>query len=328
MHLASLLFLLFVSCGSPPKDRARSILSEGIKDESGIIRVNAAKGLAEIGDQRGYEVLYAILKDKDSDAVVAALGALLELGEEECSPVIVQLCRDKDPLIRAEAYRLIGQIQDTACRQLLIDGTRDRISKVRRISYAGLAAYMNEEIIYRGLKDVDPLVRIASAKALAMMGEKQAVNIIKRELDPRNPNVEIWAQACLALAEVADTASRGFIASLLVDTPWDLKVAAAEALIIMRDGSGLDVLEKGLKSPDPFVRVKCVEVLKKYPQSNFYAVLAKAAEDDYINVSVGAIEALKKLGKKESLKLFEKLMSAPNPLVKLAAATAYLKVSM
>ncbi|MEO0142143.1 MAG: HEAT repeat domain-containing protein [candidate division WOR-3 bacterium] len=320
-----LLIVLISFCGMPPKERAEAILKKGLEDRSAAVKIAAARGLAEIGDENGYNTLYQTLQSDNKEAMVAALGALYELKEQSLSPILKKLCVSDDPLIRTEAYHLVATIKDTAGYRILMAGTKDKISKVRRYSYQGLANFKDKKAIIPGLKDNDPLVRIYAAKSLALLGENQAVNLIKKEMDPKNPNVEVWSQAVLALAEINDTSAIPYIKELLTDTPWDLKIAAAQALLMLHNTEGIEVLKAAVQSPDPFVRVKGAEAMKKFPLLEFYELLKKATGDDYINVSIAAIEGLRLYHKKEDLKIFAELFSAPNPLVRIAAATAYLK---
>uniref|UniRef100_A0A7C4TAA5 HEAT repeat domain-containing protein n=1 Tax=candidate division WOR-3 bacterium TaxID=2052148 RepID=A0A7C4TAA5_UNCW3 len=320
-----IIIILFISCGMPPKERALKTLKDGLQDKTSAVRVMAAKGLAEVGDEKGYEFLYETLKTGNRDEIVSALGALYELSERRFSPIFRTLSKSEEPLVRTEVYRLIATINDTACYKILIDGTKDRIAKVRRYAYQGLANFKNRMAIIPGLKDIDPLVRLSSARSLGLIGEIQARDLIRKEMDPKNPNVEVWAQAVIALAEIEDTSAITYIKELLTDTPWDLRIASAQALLMLNNTEGVEVLKNGLASPDPFIRVKASEAMKKFPIAEFYELLKKATKDEYINVSINAIEALKSYHKKETLEIFEKLLSAPNPLVKIAAATAYLK---
>jgi HEAT repeat protein len=309
----------------PPKERALSILKQGINDKSEIIRINAARGLVETGDRQGYEILYKVLQDGNKDAIVAALGALYLIRDRTYSPVLAKLSRDTEPLVRTEAFHLISLSSDTGYYKILLEGTNDRIARVRRYAYQGLMNFKDSTTLMKGLRDFDPLVRISAAKSLGLLGNDQAKDFIKKEMDPKNPNPEVWAQAVLALAELNDTSSIPYIKDLLTDTPWDLRTAAAEALLILKDFSGVEILKTGLQSPDPFVRVKVVEVMAGYPVSDFYELLKQASKDEYINVSIGAMNALIKYRKKENQKVFEDLLSAPNPLVRIAAASAYLR---
>lgn len=320
-----LLLTGIISCGVNPREKALAILNEGLKDKSEVIRINAAKALIETGNRDGYEILYRMLQDEDSDAIVAALGALYILKERTYSPVIAKLSSHSEPLVRTEAFHLIALSSDTNYKTILVNGANDRIARVRRYAYQGLVHFRDTRLLMNGLKDNDPLVRISAAKSLGILGNEQAKDFIKKEMDPKNPNPEIWAYAVISLGELCDTSAIPYIKDLLTDTPWDLRVAAAEALLILKDNSGVDILKSGIQSPDPFIRVKVVEVMGHFPLPDFYELLRQATKDEYINVSISAINAVAKYQKKENLKLFEQLLFAPNPLVRIAAASAYLR---
>jgi HEAT repeat protein len=316
--------LLFLSCGLPPKQQAQKILQDGINDESVIIRVNAAKGLKKIGDVQGTKILYEILRGEDKNGVVAVLAALYDLKESRYAPVILELSGKQDALTRAEAYRLISIMEDPKCKDILIKGTQDKIAKIRRFSYLGLEKFNAKQVIRDGLHDVDILVKIAAAKALGRLGEKDMENFVRRQME--TVNLEIWKHGIIALAEMGDTSAIDFIKESLDDAPWELRLAAAEALLIFNSKEGVGVIREGLETGGPFVRVKVVQILSKYRIGEGQELLEKATQDEYINVSVVAIEALAKYRQKTSRGLFIELMNAPNPLVKIAAAAAFLQV--
>jgi HEAT repeat protein len=316
--------VLLLSCGLLPKQQAQKILQDGINDESVIIRVNAAKGLKKIGDVQGTKMLYEILRGEDKNGVVAALAALHDLGETSYSPVIIKLAENSDPLVRAEAYRLISIMEDPKCKDILIKGTQDRVAKIRRFSYLGLEKFKEKQLIRSGLHDIDVLVKIAAAKVLGRLGEKDMENFVRRQME--TVNLEIWKHGIIALAEMGDTSAIDFIKESLSDAPWELRLAAAEALLIMNNKEGVEVIKQGLETGGPFVRVKVVQILSMHRISEAQELLEKATQDEYINVSIVAIETLAKYRQKASRKLFQELMNAPNPLVKIAAAAAYLQV--
>ena len=319
-----LLILLLLTCGLPPKQQAQKILLDGIGDESVVIRVNAAKGLKQIGDAQGIKVLYEVLRGDDKNGIVAALAALYDIRETSYGPVIIDLTDHRDPLVRAEAYRLVSIMEDTQCRDILIKGIQDKVAKIRKFSYLGLEKFKEETIIRHGLQDVDVLVKISAATALSRLGEKDLENFVRKQLQIFN--LAIWKQGLKALAEMGDTSAIGFIKESLVDAPWELRLAAAEALLILDNKEGVPVLKEALETGDPFVRVNVVQILNRYQIKEGQELLAIAVKDEYINVSVVAIEALAKYRQKESLKIFIEHMKAPNPLVKIAAAAAYLQV--
>jgi HEAT repeat protein len=314
---------LLISCGLPPQQKAMKILQDGIMDESNIVRVNAAKSLKQIGDAQGIRILYDILEGDDQESVVAAIGALYDLKENTVSPIVVKLTKNHDPLIRAEACRLVSSINDEKARDILIKGTSDEIAKIRRLSYLGLEKFKEKKVIRNGLRDIDPLVRIASAKVLANLGEEGMENLIKKEMEITN--IEVWKQGVIALAEMGDTSTISFIKGLIEDAPWELRIAAAEALLIFNDKEGVAILKEGLKSNDPFTRIEAVDVFKRYNIPDASEALKEAVHDEFINVSIIAIEALTIYRTPECNKIFIEMMDAPNPMVKIAAASAFLQ---
>jgi len=315
--------LLFLACGVPPMEKAHLILRNGVNDESAIIRINAAKGYALIKESEGVKILYEELKKDDKNGIVAALSALYDLGETRFSPVIGHLAVHSDPLIRAEAYVVLSRMNAPECHDILIKGINDKVAKIRKYSYIGLEHFENAKALRNGLQDSDPLVKIAAARALGKLGDERASNVIRGIM--QTINTEIWQDGILALADIDDTSAISFIREQLVDTPWEIRLAAAEALIEMGQSNVIEVLKQAGLSSNPFVRVAVVAILKRHKISEAKGILLTAAEDDYINVSIVAIEALSLHWPKENTELYIEMLDAPNPLVKIAAATAYLR---
>jgi HEAT repeat protein len=317
------MFLFFVACGVAPKQKAVEILEKGINDESIIVRVHAAKALRQIGEDRGLDLLYQINRSGDQEGCAAALRALYDLDEGTYSPELWSYALEGDPSIRIEAYKLIASMKDERCRDMLIKGTDDKIAKIRRISYLGLEKFKEDDVLRGGLRDIDPLVRIAAAKALGRTGEQDLKDFIRNELN--GTENDVWCHGIIALAEMGDTSVIHDIGGRLYSAPWEVRLAAVEALLIMNNHDGVLVLQEALQSDDPFAREYAVNILKKYKISETTQLLKDVVHDEYTNVSVAAIEALVQYGAKEQQRLFEEMMNVPNPLVQIAAAAAYLQ---
>jgi HEAT repeat protein len=318
--------LLLMTCGMPPLQKAQAILQQGIADDSEIIQVNAAKGLLLAGDIQGLEKVYEILQGDDKNTIAAALTALHDVGDTTYSPVLVAFTTHSDPLIRSEAYKLVSIMPHPECLDVLRRGTQDKVAKIRKISYQGLANFCDKNTLYRGLRDTDPLVRIAAAQSLAECGEPDLENFIKNEMKVRN--IDIWTEGVVALAEIGDTSAIPFFRdslALVDDVPMDMRLAAAEALLILNNEDAALVLKEGIESSNPFIRVRAVHILKEHPFPEGNELLTIAAEDEYINVSVVAVEALGAQRTKKYQEVFIHLLDAPNPLVKIAAAAAFLR---
>ncbi len=315
-------FLFFVACGVAPKQKAIEILEKGINDESIIVRVHAAKALRQTGEERGIELLYEINRSGDQTGCAAALRALHDLDEGTYSPEILSYALESDQVIRIEAYKLIASMEDERCRDVLIRGTNDKIAKIRRISYLGLEKFREYDVLRGGLRDIDPLVRIAAAQALGLMGEQDMKDYVHSEMT--GAENDVWSHGAIALAEMGDTSVIADVRSRLYAAPWEVRLAAVEALLIMNIHDGLLVLQQALRSDDPFAREYAVNILKKYNISETPQLLKDVVRDEYTNVSVAAIEALAQYGSEEQ-RLFEEMMNVPNPLVQIAAAAAYLQ---
>jgi HEAT repeat protein len=317
------MLIFLISCAPAPHQKALGILLDGIADESVIIQVSAAKGLVLIGDNRGIQVLYQTLESKDRGAVVASLGALSDVQKETLLPIVLALAESKDALIRTEAYQHIARGDSEICRKILTEGITDSVARIRAISYRGLEKFNEKEEIYMGLRDVDPQVRIAAAKSLENLGEMGMKDFIMQQV--QTVDSEVFRAGVIAAAESGDTSLIPIFKNCLEDMPWEFRIAAAEALLILNDTSGIRILKEGLLSHDPFVRIAVLDIFKKYYIPDAFSILKDAVHDEYVNVSVGAIEALTTYHAQECKKIFEEMMDAPNPLVKIAAATAYLR---
>ncbi len=319
----STLLLIFVVCGVPPKQKALEILDKGINDASVIVRAQAAKALGQTGREQGLELLYEITRGEDPEGCAAALRALSDLPECSCSPEIVRRALEGDPSVRIEAYRLIASLEDDACRAVLIKGTEDKSSQIRRISYLGLESFKENDVIRGGLRDIDPLVRIAAAQSLGRLGEPEMADFVRNELKAAKSDVS--KHGIIALAELGDTSSIPDIKGYLGTAPWEVRLAAVEALLILNNHDGVSVLQEALQADDPFAREYATYILEKYEIANAVQLLRDVVRDKYTNVSVAAIEALSQYTSQEQQRLFEEMMNAPNPLVQIAAAAAYLK---
>jgi len=317
------MLIFLISCAPSPHQKALDILLSGIADESVIIQVNAAKGLVVIGDSRGIQVLHQTLEGEDRDGVVASLGALSDVQEQTFLPIVLALAESKDALIRTEAYQYIARIDSEICREILIKGVTDSVARIRVISYRGLEKFKEKEVMYAGLRDINPQVRIATAQALENLGERGMEDFIMEQV--QTVNSEVFRVGVIAIAEIGDTSVIPILRKCLDDMPWEFRIAAAEALLILNDNAGVHTLKEGLESHDPFVRIAALDIFKKHHIPDALSVLKDAVHDEYVNVSVGAIDVLATSHAQECKKIFEEMMDAPNPLVKIAAATAYLR---
>jgi HEAT repeat protein len=318
-----LVFCIIFACGLSPDIKAKNILENYLEDPSTVVRINAARSLSMIGDQRGNEVLIQILQEDDSDAQSAALRALYDIGEMEFNPLIIGLCGSDSPSVREAAYRVATRMVDTRAKDALITGLRDESAGVREIAYPGLARFGEQDLLQQGLHDPEPAVRIATASVMGDSRSDDIAELVRNELKKYTP--EVWGRGIIALAQLGDTSSIPLFKALLEEGVGDLSVDAAEALLILDDRSGLEVLMSALQSRDPFVRIRAAQVLKRHDVVELRAQLVTATRDEYVSVAVLAVEALSQHDPGSNKKLFAELMDASHPVMQIAAAAAYLR---
>ncbi len=315
---------IILACGLSPNAKAKNILDNYLEDPSVVVRINAARGLGMIGDRRGSEILIQILEEDDADARIAALSALYDIGKTEFNSLIIELCSDENPSVRAAAYRVATVMDDTRAKEALFAGLRDESTGVREVVYPGLAKFGAYDVLQQGLRDPEPAVRIATASVMDDSGRNGMAELIKKELKKYTP--EVWGRGIIALAQLGDTSSVPLFKALLEEGIGDLSIDAAEALLILDDKSGLEVLASALQSRDPFTRIHAVEVLKRHDVVELREQLVGATRDEYVSVAVLAVEALSQHDPSGNKNLFVKLMDASHPVMQIAAAAAYLRV--
>lgn len=321
-RLLSVIFLLLLACVSP-ESKARSILAKGLMDVSPIVRVNAAKALLKLGDTRGRELLIEIAGQDDPALQVNALNALYEAGYAKLDPEVVELCNSPDLTVREAAGRIVAASEDEEAESILLTAMNDQYARVREVAYVGLANFGERDTLLRGLRDPDPQVRIAVARVLGELGAEGMADFIHDELRRFQP--ELWGKGIIAIAELRDTARAWLFKRLLQEGTEELRVDAAEALLILNDESGVQTLLRSLNSKDPFVRIRSAEVLTRHDVPASYEQLRTATIDEYVNVAVQAVEALARHDAANQKEHFVRLMDASNVLLRISAAAACLR---
>lgn len=296
------------------------ILEQGLKDSSPVVRINAAVGL---NNETASVVLTKIFMDGENETKAAVLQSISENRELLSESLIVEACSSPNPLVREAAYRVVVLGQFVNAKELLVQGTQDEFVAVRVISYGGLAGFGDRELLQQGIRDRETRVRIASAKALGDLGRAGMPEFIKDEL--KNSTPDLLGIGLITIAQLGDTASIPLFKALLKEGAGDLRIDAAEALLILGDDTGVEALKNGLQSNDPFVRIHTAEVLTKHDVPETYPHLEAATSDEFMNVAVQAVKALARHKPHKYKERFWELLDAQNPLLRIAAATAYLR---
>ncbi len=90
--------------------RALTMLTEALNDQSSEVRIEAAANLARLGCQKAYQPLIACLKDPTASVRKAAALALAKLGNPEAIEAIALLRRDVEESVQRTAAVAIDQL--------------------------------------------------------------------------------------------------------------------------------------------------------------------------------------------------------------------------
>jgi HEAT repeat protein len=320
-----LLIMLLMACAISPQAKAKRIIEEGLEDASKTVRIEAARGIEAVDRARSADLLVEMLEDSEPEVQATVLDALIpyNTATSRLDAAVTRLCASSNPAVRVAAYRNVVVSADTVSKELLGRGLNDESARVREVAYSGLAKFGERDVLQKGFRDTDPLVRITVAKALSQMGSDGMVEYIRDELKKLPPDA--LGPGIIVLAQSGDTAAVSLMKALLRESTGELRVDVAEALLILNDHAGVGALEKAMQSQDPFVRIRTVRVLTRYDIPEMRARLDAATRDDYVNVAVQAVHALAEHDAKNYRKRFMELMDSQNALLRIAAAAAYLR---
>lgn len=246
-----------------------SLLDHG-QSPNATIRLNAAMGLAKLGDRRGVAALITLCqtKDKDSDICRAfateALGDLASPTPEVLSALVsLSVDNDEEINVRGNAIDALGKLGDSSPHVLdaLIslchdESSSERFEAVHALSKLGgersVAALVTlsegSEELARLLHNTAPeLDEAASTRHLAVevlgkRGHPQGLAALTTLA--QDPDVRVYARLSAAeiLASQGDERGITVLVSLTQDTDKYVRFSAAQALAALDDERGISTL--------------------------------------------------------------------------------------
>ncbi|MCX8069885.1 MAG: HEAT repeat domain-containing protein, partial [Thermodesulfovibrionales bacterium] len=200
---------------------------EKLKHPDPSVRRMSAEALSE-GDERAIYPLIKALHDDNPGVQDAAMRALINIGTEEVAYMTIPLLRE-NALLRNTALIIITAIGAKAV-PLLYTLLRDKDDDMRKFAidlFADIKETVDAERLLPFLKDVNPNVRAATAKALGKLGYVQAIPHLIQAL-----NDEEWVcfSVLEALGDLNALESVPQICKLLEHESEALVYAAVETL--------------------------------------------------------------------------------------------------
>lgn len=268
-------------------------LRGALKDAHPVVRIEAAFGLNQLGDDRGYEVLEAIiLVSSPTKARVSSSTktALSEAPSEEAREIV----RNK---IRALAVERLGEMGGVKAVEILERSVEDPVDLVRDASAVALARLGFDEldpVFIETLQNPRDSVRAATARALGMIGRP------------------------IGIVELRDAAS---------DKSPAVRAEVLRTLGTFSDFGNFEIFLKGIKDENRLVQAAAVEAMGKLRMDASKRVLADLAVSTGSAVlALKAMSSLSRRGEKVDLSLAERALLQKDADL-LVDAMALLKVS-
>ena len=274
----------------------------------------AAGALAQLGDAAALDSLLALFSHEQTMVRQTAIAAVNSIGADATAARIGPSLEHADPRIRASAVRVAGyfgfaeyasrilrlvddpdeDVRRAAIEQLpivddpraltrLIDAVTSETARVRAAATHALRhadGTVATDVLARALEDEDPWVRYFAADAIGGRAGIEAAPALT-QLAQSDPAAHVRIAALRALTQV-DSGIAGEIAAPLVDD--SNPEVAAEALTAVASGShpdADDLLEKAIRSGDPFMRRAAARALaaRSTPRAAEVLVWAAALDD-------------------------------------------------
>ena len=228
-HAANILGLAAASSAVPA---LVSALRDRFEDE-GSVKIAAANALAKLRDPTAVPLLVKELLEVDERSSRAVAEALVAFGKLAVPALLELLVARAHPTARVWAARILGRIGD-------VRATDDLVAR---------------------LYDRDDLLRMATAEALGMLGDKRALQPLVRAT-LRDPAPQVRAHAAAAVARVEGENAIDVLVAALADPDYATRLRALEAFETMRVDD-TSPLEAALHDPNVQVRRRAALALER-----------------------------------------------------------------
>jgi len=268
------------------RDLAIATLGQALASPSVKLKIAAIEAVATAELQVLADQVAERMGD-DDDRVAAAAAVAVLRGYPQAPQVASQMLRSEDP----------------EARRMAIEGIGKKIGALAVIDLQKLAG-----------NDPDPRVRRAAIRWLGQIKDKEAVDLLVRQM--RHTDESVRAAAATALARIGIGDLAGFAQKALADRALAVRLAGIELLVAAKR---TDELVKLAEDADPMVAAEAAFAVKR---SDLAAkALERAASAEGWSIRAGAANmAVRAIGKSAALVLARRLVTDQEPGVRLAAA--------
>lgn len=298
------------------RERALETLETAASADHPLLRANAIEGLQQ-APSRVEPFVRAGLKDPNLGVRFAAAMTVGELKLEDSAPFVEPLLEDDSPQVRAAAIYALRRLGRDVDPTPLAGMLRHEKAEVRAQA-AFVLGELGERSAIPMLKDAaardvslsgvaeERIMRLQIAEALVKLGEDEAIETVRAALYPSRPeDLEVTALAVQIIGQVQDRRSRDQLIYLTAQQappnrrklPAEVRLAAAASLAQLGQREGAFIADEYKENSNPAVRAQAAFVYGETGNPANLGKLRRMLEED------------------------------ESPMVRVAAATAILKVT-
>ena len=177
-----------------------------LKDENTEVRRCAAVSLGEIGDKQAVPHLIKSLNDADGGMIIDSANSIAKFKDVSSIPSLKKLLTDGRPVIRITALKSLMVFSDQPDVQaIIVERLNDEAEGVRLTAIQSVSSMKLKSAVgnlIKNLSDVNPTVRAESAKALGELGDKSAIEPLKKAAAVEDENTEVIEAAKQAIEKL------------------------------------------------------------------------------------------------------------------------------
>ena len=159
---------------------ATDLIAKRLEDDRWYVRRNVCLLLARVGDQATMSVLLPCLKDRDPRVRIEAVKGISDLGKQDAEEALIDAMSDKDYQVKEEVVRNLGRVGEKKAmlaltmmldrRSLFGGGERDEVRLAATRALGEVKDPGAEGTLRRLLKDRNPNIQDAAKESLKKIG--------------------------------------------------------------------------------------------------------------------------------------------------------------
>lgn len=289
--------------------QSHRVLRAALKDWSALVRRQAIKGLAAIGDLGAEKLLWQRYEDPEEtqDVKLAALKGLGRIGAVKSAPRLLRLLRDKKQQLtsdtQAAALQALWDLRHRLSAKLLrsaLTGALEADDAYLNTFAAAGAAELRDpsravrRALTKRLRHSNADVRNLAVYALGEIGHRSSIAALRKRL-PSARSARLLNNIAFALKKMGDTRVMALLGRLLKHRLAIIRLNAAYVLGDIGDPKAIPLLAGALRDPSDYVRASAISALGRLEDRRALAHLTPLLKSKKISERMEALFALNRI---------------------------------